>query len=334
MYTCDVCKFVGDEAVLVVSLAETKPFCMRRIAFIFLLFPWAVSAQEDCELFDLQDLAEAYLTTQVDSIVLHLSNGNSQTLDFSNGLNIKFGCTDPAFDEYDPAAIVDDGSCQSLSGCSSNDVASMDGYNYGVVTIGDQCWFAENLRTTVYANGDAIPAGLTESEWTSATVGATAVYGEGSASCVEYSPDMDACDEVQSLAAYGRLYNGYAVDDARGLCPSGWHVPTDGEWTDLEDHIAAQGFFETESTVLKLTTGWYDNGNGTDNFGFSALPGGTRGSINGGFGNAGFFGHWWSSTSNGGNARARSLDFEDPDLSWYDFDPRTGFSVRCLRDAE
>ena len=57
-----------------------------------------------------------------------------------------------------------------------------------------------------------------------------------------FSPDIDACDDAQSLAEYGRLYNWYAVDDARGLCPVGWHVPTDGEWTELEDYITSQGF--------------------------------------------------------------------------------------------
>ena len=99
------------------------------------------------------------------------------------------------------------------------------------------------------------------------------MYGEGSSFCNNYSPDIDACDEVQSLTEYGQLYNWYAVDDGRGLCPSGWHVPTDGEWTELEDYITSQGFAGTESTALKSTSGWDSNGNGTDDFGFSALPG-------------------------------------------------------------
>ncbi len=137
------------------------------------------------------------------------------------------------------------------------DPIAMDGYSYSTVLIGDQCWFAENLRTTVYGNGDVIPAGLTDGEWDSTTSGATAVYGEGSSMCYNYSPDIDACDEAQSLAEYGRLYNWYAVDDARSLCPSGWHVPTDGEWTDLENHISSQGFSGTEGTALKSTYGWY-----------------------------------------------------------------------------
>ena len=140
---------------------------------------------------------------------------------------IVLGCTDALFVEFDPGANVDDGTCATLdTSCSS---VEFDGYVYTAVEIGDQCWFAENLRTMVYANGDVIPAGLTDGEWTTTTFGATAVYGEGSSDCYNLSPDVDACDEVQSLAEYGRLYNWYAVADARGLCPNGWHVPTDGE---------------------------------------------------------------------------------------------------------
>ena len=241
------------------------------------------------------------------------------------------GCTDPAYLEYDVAANTDDGSCATLaSTCVS---PTMDGYSYTVVEIGDQCWFAENLRTTVYGNGDVIPTGLTDGEWGSTTSGATAVYGEGSSTCYNYSPDIDACDEAQSLSEYGRLYNWYAVDDARGLCPSGWHVPTDGEWTDLEDFITSQGFSGTEGTALKSTYGWSGGGNGTDDFGFSALPGGSRyyGFVF--FLYAGYNGFWWSSSPSGGSAWFRYLGNNDPDVS-RSLNGPPGFSVRCLRDAD
>ena len=218
----------------------------------------------------------------------------------------------------------------SFNACG--DSIAMDGYSYSTVLIGDQCWFAENLRTTLYGNGDAIPAGLTDGEWTTTNSGATAVYGEDDG-CDNYSPDIDACDEAQSLGEYGRLYNWYAVDDARGLCPSGWHVPTDGEWTNLENHISSQGFDGTEGTALKSTYGWFDSGIGTDDFGFSALPGGYR-DYNGYFPNAGYFGYWWSSSPSGGFAWSWGLYNNDPDILRFSNDPRFGFSVRCLRDAD
>jgi len=243
------------------------------------------------------------------------------------------GCTDPAYVEYDAAANADDGSCATLIDPNCVDVA-MDGHTYSVVQIGDQCWFAENLRTTVYADGDLIPAGLTDDQWISTTSGATALYGEGGSFCYNDSPDINSCDQAQSLTEYGRLYNWYAVDDARGLCPSGWHVPTDGEWTDLKNHISSQGYSGTEGTALKSTYGWYDGGNGTDDFGFSALPGGFRSSFYGYFDNAGYLGYWWSSSPSGGDAWFRSLDYYSPVMFRNDVDPRSGFSVRCLRDAE
>ena len=244
---------------------------------------------------------------------------------------IVLGCTDAQFVEFDPAATVNDGTCATPdTSCSS---VEFDGYVYTAVEIGDQCWFAENLRTTVYGNGDVIHAGLTDGEWTSTTAGATAVYGEGISYCANFSPEINACDEAQSLAAYGRLYNWYAVDDARGLCPAGWHVPTDGEWTELEDYITSEGFAGEEGTALKSTTGWYDNGNGTVDFGFSALPGGYR-LFNGYFNHAGDSGFWWSSSPSDGNAWRRRLNVNDPAISRSNYDPRGGFSVRCLRDAD
>ena len=127
------------------------------------------------------------------------------------------------------------GQCQTAEVLwSCGDPIQYQGYDYATVLIGEQCWFAENLRSENYQNGDAIPANLSDSEWSSTTFsGALAVYGED-AGCSDSSPDGDACDEEWSLSEYGRLYNWYAVDDARGLCPSGWHVPTDGEWMTME----------------------------------------------------------------------------------------------------
>ena len=136
------------------------------------------------------------------------------------------------------------------------------------------------------------------------------------------------------MSEYGRLYNWYAVDDARSLCPSGWHVPTDGEWTDLENHISSQGFSGTEGTALKSTYGWSNSGNGTDDFGFSALPGGPRLIDDGGFDDAGSLGLWWSSSPSGGDACAQFLIYANLGIGQFYRNPRYGFSVRCLRDAD
>ena len=213
-------------------------------------------------------------------------------------------------------------------------------YDYATVLIGDQCWFADNLKTNKFSDGDSIPSGLTDGEWITTTTGATAVFGEGSSSCAAAWPGF--CDETQSLSAHGRLYNWYAVDDARGLCPSGWHVPTDGEWMVLEMELGmseseanSTGWRGTdEGTELKSTSGWDNDGNGTDDFGFSALPGGGRFSSGGGFYSAGDFGNWWSSSSIGIDAWHRSMRGINPGISRNGYSARRGFSVRCLRDSE
>ena len=246
--------------------------------------------------------------------------------------NVIYGCTYPLFVEYDASANVDDGSCLNLAqNCGFN--LTYQGYDYATVLIGEQCWFAENLRSENYENGDAIPAGLSDSDWQNTNSGAVAVYGED-AGCENYSPDIDACDPTQSLNEYGRLYNWYAVDDARGLCPSGWHVPTDFDWTCLTHHLGGESI---AVAPMKTDYGWFSGGNGTNSSGFSGLPGGNRDS-NGDFDFAGHDGVWWSSSPYGSPYDATAWDRV---LSYFyevvfrtNNDLRYGFSVRCVRDAE
>ena len=203
------------------------------------------------------------------------------------------------------------------------------GYDYVTVEIGEQCWFSENLRSESYENGDAIPSSVSDSEWSSTTSGAVALYGED-AGCQSNSPNVDACDPIQSLNEYGRLYNWYAVDDSRGLCPSGWHVPTDEEWTVMTDHLGGES---TSGSQMKTTYGWFGGGNGMNSAGFSGLPGGYRFS-SGYFGFSGFGGNWWSSSPDVSVAWGRGLDYYDEAISRNTYNPLYGFSVRCIKDAE
>ena len=212
----------------------------------------------------------------------------------------------------------------SFSECG--DPVSYQGYNYATVLIGDQCWFAENLRSENYENGDAISAGLSNSAWENTSSGAVAEYNE----------------DASLLETYGRLYNWYAVDDARGLCPSGWHVPTDGEWMTME---MALGMSESEAndtgyrgtdqgTQMKTDYGWSGGGNGTNSSGFSGLPGGYRDYF-GHFDVAGSIGFWWSSSLSGFYSSAmRSLHKSDVRVLRTASGHENGYSVRCIRDAE
>ena len=154
------------------------------------------------------------------------------------------GCIDPDACNYDELANTDDGSCEYESCVPAihpcGDPVSYQGYEYATVQIGDQCWFAENLRNRYYQNGDSIPSGLSDSDWGNTLSGAVTVFGAGASDCTAYSPGGNGCDESWSLNEYGRLYNWHAVEDIRGLCPSGWHVPTDGEWTVLTDELGGE----------------------------------------------------------------------------------------------
>lgn len=245
------------------------------------------------------------------------------------------GCTDPTAANYDPMASEDDGSCEyDNDPCNQGGVASsgepiIDGHTYAVVTIGDQVWFAENLRTTVYANGDAIPFDLTDIEWTTTAAGATAVYGEGSSECTNNSPDIDACNELESLVEYGRLYNWHAVNDARGLCPCGWHIPTDEEWSLMTEFLGGPSL---AGGKMKTDYGWANGGNGTNSSGFAGLPGGIRQQD---FGFAGSMGWWWSSSPNGttGNSWFRALSNSESITRGDSYQWR-GFSVRCVENAD
>ena len=211
------------------------------------------------------------------------------------------------------------------------DPLTYQGYDYATVLIGEQCWFAENLRNKKFGNGDAIASNLSANEWQSTTTGAIAVYGE-IGSCGNYSPDIDACDASQSLNEYGRLYNWYAVDDPRGLCPSGWHVPSDSAWTVLTNDLAGDS---VAGGQMKTDYGWYDGGMGTNFSGFSGLPGGARVNL-GTFQSAGRSGYWWSSSRICFTAFYRSIGYSDESIYRNDegLDLRSGFSVRCVRDAE
>ena len=200
-------------------------------------------------------------------------------------------------------------------------VTDIDGNVYSTVEIGSQCWMAENLKVERYLNGDNIPTGLSDAAWQSTTSGAFAVYN----------------NDAANKATYGLLYNWFAVDDARGLCPTGWHVPTDGEWTQLTYHLGggsvAGGQMKTTGTLEAGTGLWFaPNTSATNSSGFSGLPGGDR-PISGAFFSQGLGGYWWSSSEySTANAWYRLLYYYYGDAYRPNYYKQSGFSVRCLRD--
>ena len=194
-------------------------------------------------------------------------------------------------------------------------ITDLDGNVYTSVTIGTQEWMSENLRTTKYSDGTAIPNITDTTAWSNLSTGAWCYY------------DNDSSND----ATYGKLYNWYAVETGK-LCPTGWHVPTDAEWTILTDYLTANGHNETEGKALKATSGWNSGGNGTNNYGFLGLPGGNRYTF-GDFSAIGSNGRWWSSSQlSTYNAWSRFLDSSNDNVNRDYNDKKNGFSVRCLRD--
>jgi uncharacterized protein (TIGR02145 family) len=213
----------------------------------------------------------------------------------------------------------------SVTGCGGQTSLTYDGRTYDLVEIGGQCWFADNLATDQYRNGDPIPTGLDNTTWENTTSGAYAIYNNVPANDV----------------TYGKLYNWYTTVDTRGLCPTGWHVPTDCEWMYLEsslgmsvaDQETTGGRGTNEGGALKATTNWTSPNTGaTNESGFTGLPGGYS-NLGGAYGGIGGYGYWWSSTEDGSNrAWFRKLYSYDSNVIRGSNVKRNGYSVRCVRD--
>lgn len=219
--------------------------------------------------------------------------------------------------------------CSGFSSCG--DTCSYNEVVYNTVQIGDQCWFKENLRTTKYRDGSNIyyPGG-SNSSWTYNTSGAYACYSNSLSNC----------------SIYGALYNWYAVNNSSGLCPSGWHVASHDDYTDLERRICllegnnemicferfpkddvSEGFFGVDEAIKLKATNW----GGTDDYGFSMIKAGYRHEIGSYYSN-----HWafhWTSTDAGSTAWRRLFGNIEPNIQRTKNAPKNrGNSVRCVKN--
>jgi uncharacterized protein (TIGR02145 family) len=189
------------------------------------------------------------------------------------------------------------------------------------VTIGSQVWSTKNLDVATFCNGEVIPEAKTAEEWSNA--------GDNKKAAWCYY-DNDPKNENK----YGKLYNWYAVNDVRGLAPIGWHIPTDKEWKVLYDFLGGE-FIAGEK--MKNSSGWLENGNGSNSSGFSGLPGGSC-SILGTFMFGGKIGIWWSASKQDASKHKHlfpsywELDYSNSYLERHFYFEEFGFSVRCVKD--
>ena len=221
--------------------------------------------------------------------------------------------------------------CNGLTNITYN------GHTYELVEIGGQCWFKENLQTRTYRDGTPINyPGTDNIVWANDTIGAYSWYDN---------------DSTSYASTYGALYNWYAVDNSAGLCPTGWHVPSDAQWTVLESYLEANGYnYDGSTTGNKFAKAMADSvlwsahtGIGTpgntdypsyrNKSGFSALPSGRR-VFHGGFYGIDINLQWWSSTEfQGTNAWRQYLFYGSSGVSLSSDPKECGFSVRCLKDT-
>jgi len=210
--------------------------------------------------------------------------------------------------------------------CPGIHTVTYEGQVYNTVLIGSQCWLEENLNvgTMVNVNQNQTNDNIIEKY----------CYNNNAANCITYG----------GLYQWNEMMGYTTTQGVQGICPPGWHIPTDDEWKVLEGTVDSQygigdpiwdttGWRGFDAGIkLKSASGWNSGGNGIDIYGFRALPGGTR--YPDGFS---YYldrhGRWWSSTAgSGAGAWRRSLDF-DNDVSFRsNFDKTYGRSVRCLRD--
>ena len=270
---------------------------------------------------------------------LEIFNGSTFSADIEEcGPDVQ-GCTDFNSHNYNSDATLDDGSCETCNDevkngdenrvdCGGtlcdpcpNTVSDIDGNTYSTIEIGTQTWMAENLRTSRYQNGDIIPLVSDKSSW--AVLGSAAEKG---AMCF-YNND-------NTLAIpYGGLYNWYAASDTRNVCPEGWHLPSDNDWTNLTSFLGVSAGGKMKE-VGELN--WKSpNVGATNESGFNALPIGTRittGQFVGDATTSAIF--WGSNGNNQSSARglSRSLWYSQDNIQSSYSTANAGHAVRCIQD--
>jgi uncharacterized protein (TIGR02145 family) len=204
-------------------------------------------------------------------------------------------------------------------------VIDIDGNVYHTITIGNQVWMVENLRTTKYNDGSYIPQVTDNTTWVNLKTPAYCWYS----------------NEAQYFhTTCGALYNWYAVNTHK-LCPKGWHVASDSDWKELEmtlgmSQVEADALLwrgSDQGTQLKSTQGWYNDGNGTNSSGFTAIPAGLRDWDDGIFYWIDTYSHWWTSTEESSSlAWDRDVHYDHSQVFRYPNNKNYGMSVRCVKN--
>jgi len=192
----------------------------------------------------------------------------------------------------------------------------IEGNDYYTIKIGTQIWMTGNLKTTKYNDGTAIPLVTSNTNWSALSTPGYCWFSN---------------DSTVNKATYGAIYNWYTINTGK-LCPTGWHVPTDADWTSLTSYLGGEVVAGGKLKETGITHWQPPNIGATNESGFTALPGGNR-SISGAFGSIGYNSGWWSSTESSTTAApCRTLNYDASNVGRGDLLKMVGLYVRCLRD--
>jgi uncharacterized protein (TIGR02145 family) len=197
-------------------------------------------------------------------------------------------------------------------------LSDIDGNLYTTTIIGNQVWMAANLSSTRYNDGTPIPKIEDNAAWSALSTPAYCWYRN---------------DESAYKKTYGALYNWFAVNTGK-LCPAGWHVPSESEWTYLTVNVGGEDIASAELKEEGIIHWRYPNAGAINNFEFSALPGGYRNGLNpGSFRSLSYIGWWWSSTETDATwSRNRTMAYDATEIAKGWAIKRNGYSVRCVKD--
>ena len=219
-----------------------------------------------------------------------------------NGSAVRNLCSGVEYDPYSQYCV------NGTVGYKGNFTDERDGNTYTYVTINTQTWMAENLKYNVVGS---------------------VCYDNLASNCEKYGKLYNWATAMAIDMIYNS--NSYTAQAKhQGICPTGWHLPSKAEWEVMTAYIG--DVISSEGKKLKTTSGWNDNGNGTDEYGFSALPSG-NGLSGGSFGNVGKYGYWWSASEVGNDAYFRgALYAYDGSAHWGSRSKSDLYSVRCIKD--